>query len=76
VLWMIKNPLQGVCVPDDLPHREILGTAKPYLGPFVSQPVDWSPLKNWNSSFERYGTPRPPEEDVWQFNTFLVRGLS
>ncbi len=75
-LWMIKNPTQGVCVPDDLPHREILMTAKPYLGPFVSQPVDWTPLKNWDSSFERYGTPRPPEEDVWQFNTFLVRGLS
>ncbi len=76
VLWMIKNPSQGVCVPDDLPHREILGYAKPYLGPFISQPVEWTPLKNWNSSFERYGTPRPSEEDVWQFNTFLHRGLT
>ena len=74
VLWMIKNPSQGVCVPDDLPHREILGYAKPYLGPFISQPVDWSPLKNWGSSFERYGQPRPPDEDIWQFNTFLIRG--
>lgn len=75
-LWMIKNPNQGVCVPDDLPHREILGFAKPYLGPFISQAVDWTPLKSWHSSFERYGTPRPPDEDVWQFNTFLVRGVS
>src|SRR5438105_8059290 len=33
-LWMIKNPGVGVNVPDDLPHREILGYAKPYLGPF------------------------------------------
>ncbi|HYG75511.1 MAG TPA: saccharopine dehydrogenase C-terminal domain-containing protein [Planctomycetota bacterium] len=74
-LWMIKNPTQGVCVPDDLPHREILATAKPYLGPFVSEAVDWTPLKNWHSPFERYGTQRPPDEDVWQFNTFLVRGL-
>jgi homospermidine synthase len=74
-LWMIKNPSQGVCVPDDLPHREILGYAKPYLGPVVSQQVDWTPLKNWHSSFERYGAQRPPDEDVWQFNTFLVRGL-
>ena len=72
-LWMIKNPNQGVCVPDDLPHREILNDAKPYLGPFVSQPVDWSPLKNWYQRYERYGAPRPPDEDVWQFNTFLVR---
>ena len=23
-LWMIKNPNQGVCLPDDLPHLEIL----------------------------------------------------
>jgi len=74
-LWLIKNPMQGVCVPDDLPHREILTYAKPYLGPVISQPVDWTPLKNWGNLFERYGAPRPPEEDVWQFNTFLVRGI-
>ncbi|HEY3325270.1 MAG TPA: saccharopine dehydrogenase C-terminal domain-containing protein [Planctomycetota bacterium] len=75
-LWMIKNPTMGVCVPDDLPHREILATARPYLGPFVSQAVDWTPLKNAASHFERYGHAKPPEEDVWQFNTFLVRGLN
>jgi homospermidine synthase len=72
-MWMIKNPSQGVCVPDDLPHREILGYAKPYLGTLVSQPVDWTPLKSWYSPFERWGAQRPPDEDVWQFNTFLMR---
>lgn len=58
VLWMIENPNQGVCVPDDLPYKEIIETAKPYLGPFISQPVDWKPPSK--------------EEDVWQFTTFLV----
>ena len=71
-LWMIKNPNQGVCLPDELPHQEILECARPYLGPFISQAVDWTPLQNWCDPFERYGARRPPPEDVWQFNTFLA----
>ncbi|MCW8131236.1 MAG: homospermidine synthase [Planctomycetota bacterium] len=71
VKWMIRNPKAGVKLPDMLPHTEILEDAKPYLGPFVSKPVDWTPLDNW----EKYhGTlrPKPNPEDAWQFNTFLV----
>jgi len=45
LIWLIKNPFEGVCLPDDLPYREILDIAKPYLGPFKSMPVDWTPLK-------------------------------
>jgi homospermidine synthase len=71
-LWMMRNPASGVCLPDDLPHTEILEDARPYLGPFISQPVDWTPLKNWQHKFERYGHPRPNDEDVWQFGTFRV----
>lgn len=66
VVWMIRNPNQGYKVPDDLPYKEILEVAKPYLGPFVSQPVDWTPIKN------RIKEPDPKEEDLWQFTTFLV----
>ncbi|MFH0938573.1 MAG: saccharopine dehydrogenase C-terminal domain-containing protein [Planctomycetota bacterium] len=74
VLWIIKNPNMGVCLPDDLPHDEIMKYAKPYLGSFISKPVDWTPLQNWHDPFERYGRRRPADEDVWQFGTFLMRG--
>jgi homospermidine synthase len=71
--WMIKNPLEGICLPDDLPYKEILDFSKPYLGPYKSMPVDWTPLNTKRDLFTRFtgGEPRP--EDVWQFNTFLVK---
>jgi len=72
VKWLLANPHEGVCLPDDLPHRYVIDAAKPYLGPFVSQPVDWTPLDNWVDPFGGYGRPRPPADDVWQFSTFLV----
>jgi homospermidine synthase len=72
VEWMIRNPNKGVCVPDDLPHEEIMETALPYLGPFVSRPSDWTPLKNRVELFARFGKPVPPPDDVWQFETFRV----
>lgn len=76
VLWMIQNPNKGVCLPDQLPHEFILKHAKPYLGPWYSKPVDWTPLKNWSHLYEKFGAPQPKDEDVWQFNTFLMNNLS
>ena len=70
--WMIANPKRGVCLPDDIDHEEILKISVPYIGPFISEPVDWTPLKNLNTQFTRFDIPRPAEEDVWQFTTFLV----
>lgn len=70
--WMIENPKKGVCVPDDLPHDQILKLSKPYLGPFISKPVDWTPLKSRKNHYLDYGTRPPKEEDVWQFTSFLV----
>jgi homospermidine synthase len=70
-LWMIDNPDRGVCVPDDLPWRTILKHAKPYLGKFHSDAVDWNPLKNRNDLFGKWdGTVVDP--DPWQFSNFLV----
>ena len=75
-MWMIENPKEGVKVPDDLPYKEILDIAKPYLGPFVSQPVDWNPTKNRvdHNLFEKYRKKNPvlDEENKWQFSTFLI----
>jgi len=71
--WMIRNPEMGVCLPDDLPHDQILLTAEPYLGRFVSEPVDWTPLDNWNPAHAVGGRAKPPPRDVWQFGTFMAR---
>ena len=72
-VWMIQNPEMGVCLPDDLPHEQILLTAEPYLGQFVSRPVDWTPLDNWNKANAVDGRAKPPPGDVWQFGTFMAR---
>jgi homospermidine synthase len=72
LFWMLKNPRRGVCVPDDLPHREVLEVANPYLGPCPSIQTDWTPLKNRFDPFEKFARPRPSNEDVWQFETFMV----
>ena len=72
LFWMIENPRKGVCVPDQLPHRQILEVANPYLGPCPSIRTDWTPLKNRFDPFENFGKPRPSVDDMWQFETFLV----
>src|SRR3989339_1227461 len=71
-IWMIKNPKMGFRMPDDIDFEEILRISMPYISPFVSKAVDWTPLKNLNTKFTKYDMPRPPEEDVWQFSTFLT----
>ncbi len=72
IVWMIRNPRRGFNVPDDLPHREILEMAQPYLGVCPSVQTDWTPLQNRFDSFERFGRSRPALEDLWQFQTFVV----
>jgi homospermidine synthase len=72
--WMIKNPAEGLCVPDDLPHDEVLAVANPYLGPCLSVQTDWTPLQNRRDIFSPWNGKRlHPEEDVWQFESFLVK---
>ncbi|OGC35725.1 homospermidine synthase [candidate division WOR-1 bacterium RIFOXYB2_FULL_48_7] len=72
-IWMIKNPKRGFLLPDDLDHEEILKISVPFIKPFVSRAVDWHPLKNLNTKFTKFDMPRPKDEDVWQFTTFLVK---
>ncbi|RLT45849.1 MAG: homospermidine synthase [Chloroflexi bacterium] len=73
LVWMIRNPRRGVCVPDDLPHRDVLAVANPYLGPCPSVQTDWTPLKNRFDPFERWSNkPRPAPDDVWQFASFVA----
>jgi homospermidine synthase len=71
-MWMIANPQRGVCLPDDIDHEFVLKVAVPFIEPFVSIPSDWTPLKNLNTKFSKFGVERPKTEDVWQFVTFLL----
>jgi homospermidine synthase len=72
IRWMLDHPRQGVRLPDELPHEEVLATAMPYLGPFVSRQVDWTPLRSRAALFGSESAPPPAPEDVWQFASFLV----
>jgi len=71
-MWMIQNPKRGFLLPDDVDHEFILKTSMPYIKPFISEAVDWTPLKNLNTTFTKFDVPRPKDEDVWQFATFLT----
>jgi homospermidine synthase len=68
--WMLEHPREGVKVPDQLPHDKILAVANPYLGNCPSVQTDWTPMKHRFDPFERFGKPRPHDDDLWQFGTF------
>jgi homospermidine synthase len=71
-LWMIENPLEGVRVPDDLPHDYVLGISMPYLGEWISKPSDWTPLKHVDKTFKGFNKPDLDLSDPWQFKNFLI----
>jgi homospermidine synthase len=74
VTWMIEHPDEGVCVPDDLPWREVLKVASRYLGTMHSEPVDWDPLTTRNDVFPSFAddADRLDLDDPWQFGNFLL----
>jgi homospermidine synthase len=73
IMWTIRNPNEGLCFPEDLPHDYILSIAKPYLGKFVSEPSDWTPLVNYQVFFKENPHAQPNKTDLWQFNNFLFK---
>ncbi|MFM8826615.1 MAG: saccharopine dehydrogenase C-terminal domain-containing protein, partial [Actinomycetota bacterium] len=54
VKWMIAEPMQGVKVPDELPHEFVLEAAVPYLGTIWSDAVDWDPLRTRRDVFDQW----------------------
>jgi len=58
VVWMLKNKNAGVLSPSDLPHREVLPSVYPFLGPFVSIPTKWR--------------PNPTDQCNWSFKEFMI----
>jgi homospermidine synthase len=71
-MWMIENPVKGICVPDELPHEYILKISMPYLGKWISKPSDWTPLKHLSNPFKGYNQPNVDLKDPWQFKNFLI----
>jgi homospermidine synthase len=72
LVYMIGHPSEGILVPDDLPHREILDIAAPYLGPCPSVRSSWTPLESRSRLFSKWGAPAVTEADLWQFASFVV----
>jgi len=70
-IYMIEHPQLGFCLPEALDHRAILKIARPYLGQFISKPVDWTPLDHAKAAAD-YNEKLPSQEEMWQFSTFLV----
>lgn len=76
VVWMLKNPEKGLCVPDDLPYEDVLEVAAPYLGDLVSRAIDWTPLDNRKDLFTGWdGKECCDYDDPWQFKNFRVTRL-
>jgi len=71
VVWMIANPNCGVKAPDDLPYKEIIEVARPYLGDVISMQTDWSPRNDHRPAYLHYGKRVCSEADEWQFQSFL-----
>jgi homospermidine synthase len=72
LVFMIRHPHQGILVPDELPHGEILEIAGPYLGQCPSVQSNWTPLESRSRLFGRWGVPLVQDEDLWQFSSFAV----
>jgi homospermidine synthase len=72
LVFIIRNPSRGILVPDDLPFREILDIAGPYLGECPSVQTNWTPLESRSLLFGKWGAPSVEEADLWQFASFAV----
>jgi homospermidine synthase len=72
LVFMIDNPRRGILVPDELPYKDILAVASPYLGPCPSVQTDWTPLESRSRLFGKWGTPPVDDADLWQFASFAV----
>ena len=72
LVYMLGHPAEGILVPDDLPHQEILEVAGPYLGPCPSVQSSWTPLESRSRLFAKWGAPAVGDADLWQFASFVV----
>lgn len=68
IAWMLRHPEAGIVEPDEIDHRLVLDTARPYLGDVVGIATDWTPLCSRSRLY-----PEPVDSsDPWQFLNFRV----
>ena len=72
VQWLLNSPRSGVRVPDELPWREVLDVAVPYLGSMWSGPLDWDPVSAHSDWFDEWAGRKLERNDLWQFTNFLI----
>ena len=70
--WLLRSPRAGVRVPDDLPWREVLDVATPYVGTTWSGPLDWDPVSTHADWFDQWSGRTFDRDDLWQFTNFLI----
>ena len=70
--WMLRAPRSGVRVPDELPWRDVLAVAAPYVGATWSGPLDWDPVSTHADWFDRWSGGTLDHDDPWQFTNFLI----
>jgi homospermidine synthase len=72
VMWMVNHPEEGVRVPDELPWREVLDVAYPYVGSCWSGPIDWDPLSTRADWYDRWNGRYLDRDDPWQYTNFAL----
>jgi homospermidine synthase len=72
VQWLLTSPNEGVRVPDELPWRDVLDVALPYVGSVWSGPIDWDPVTSHVDWFDAWSGRELDHDDPWQFTNFLV----
>jgi homospermidine synthase len=70
--WMLRSPREGVHVPDELPWRDVLDVARPYVGLTWSGPIDWDPVTTHADWFDEWSGRALDRDDLWQFTNFLI----
>ena len=68
--WLLRSPSEGVRVPDELPWRQVLDVALPYVGSTWSGPLDWDPVSTKADWFDQWAGRSIDRDDPWQFTNF------
>ncbi|MDD3181161.1 MAG: saccharopine dehydrogenase C-terminal domain-containing protein [Opitutaceae bacterium] len=71
--WAVRHPRQGILLPENLPHEDMLRWARPYLGQVVSVAANWTPLSRHRIYFDENTEAQIDQSDPWQFRNFLFR---
>lgn len=68
VIWVLENPHQGICEPEDVDFKRALDIASPYLGIVHGKYTNWTPLRARKDPL----FPEDVAADPWQFKNFRV----